>query len=151
MDFRLSSSAFSEGETIPRKHTCDGQNISPPLEWTGQPASTQSLAIICDDPDAPSGTFTHWVLYDLANSTQGLEEGSSGGGKEGQNSFKRSGFGGPCPPPNGGTHRYFFYLYALDISSLGPAGLSKQDVTTAMQGHILGEAELMGTYEREKT
>lgn len=107
------------------------------------------MAIVADDPDAPSGTFTHWVLYDLPTKTAELTEGSSGGGKEGVNGFKKTGYGGSCPPPNG-AHRYFFHVYALDIDSLGNAGFSKQDVTAAMKGHILAEGQTMGTYKRKK-
>ena len=149
MALHVSSSAFSEGQSIPEKYTCDGQNLSPPLKWTGAPQNAKTMAIITDDPDAPSGTFTHWVLYDLPAKTTELSEGSSGGGKEGVNSFKKKGYGGPCPPPNG-AHRYFFHVYALDIESLGSAGLSKQEVTAAMKGHILVEGQLMGTYKRRR-
>jgi Raf kinase inhibitor-like YbhB/YbcL family protein len=149
MKLDVSSTAFSEGQSIPEKHTCDGENVSPPIQWSGAPANTKSIAIICEDPDAPSGTFTHWVLYDLAGTKKGLTEGSSGGGKEGVNGFGKKGYGGPCPPP-GGAHRYFFRVYALDTQSLGKAGSSKQDVTAAMEGHILAQGELMGKYKRKQ-
>jgi Raf kinase inhibitor-like YbhB/YbcL family protein len=149
MPLHVSSSAFSEGQPIPEKYTCDGQNVSPPLKWSGATENTKSVAIIADDPDAPSGTFTHWGLYDLPAKTTELAEGSSGGGKEGVNGFKKTGYGGPCPPGNG-AHRYFFHVYALDIESLGNPGLSKQDVTAAMQGHIVAEGQIMGKYKRKK-
>lgn len=145
----VSSSAFSEGESIPEKYTCDGQNISPPLKWNGVPEKTKSIALICEDPDAPSGIFTHWVLYDLPGTTTELVEGSSGQGKEGVNGFGKNGYGGPCPPP-GGAHRYFFRVYALDTESLGNTGSLKEDLTTAMQGHILAQGQLMGRYKRTK-
>jgi len=151
MALQVSSTAFSEGETIPTKYTCDGQNISPPLEWRGQPKDTKSLAVICDDPDAPSGTFTHWVLYDLAGDTHQLPEGSSAAGKEGRNGFKRTGFGGPCPPSKDGPHRYVFRVYALDVESLGSPGMSQEDVEAAMRGHILSKGQLMARYQRPRT
>jgi Raf kinase inhibitor-like YbhB/YbcL family protein len=149
MKLDVSSSAFSEGQSIPEKYTCDGQNVSPLIKWSGAPANTKSIASICEDPDAPSGTFTHWVLYDLPGTTKELTEGSSGGGKEGMNDFGKKGYGGPCPPP-GGAHRYYFRVYALDTASLGDAGRSKEEVTAAMQGHILAQGELMGRYKRKK-
>jgi Raf kinase inhibitor-like YbhB/YbcL family protein len=149
MALNVSSSAFSEGQSIPEKYTCDGQNVSPPIQWSGAPEKTKSIALICEDPDAPSGTFTHWVLYDLPGTTKELAEGSSGEGKEGVNGFGKKGYGGPCPPP-GGPHRYFFRIYALDTESLGNAGSSKEDVTTAMQGHVLAQGQLMGRYKRNK-
>lgn len=149
MALHVSSSAFSESQPIPENYSCDGRNLSPPLKWSGAPERTKSLAIIADDPDAPSGTFTHWVLYDLPAKTSELKEGSSGAGKDGVNSFKKRGYGGPCPPPNG-AHRYVFHVYALDIDSLGKAGLSKQDVSAAMKGHVLAEGQLIGKYKRAK-
>jgi Raf kinase inhibitor-like YbhB/YbcL family protein len=149
MKLDVSSSAFSEGQSIPEKYTCDGQNVSPPIQWSGAPANTKSIAIICDDPDAPSGTFTHWVLYDVPGTIKELAEGSSGNGKEGVNGFGKKGYSGPCPPP-GGAHRYFFRVYALDTASLGNAGSSKEDVTAAMQDHILAQGQVMGRYKRKK-
>jgi len=148
MALQVSSPAFAEAQTIPIKYTCDGENISPPLEWNGQPKDTKSVAIICDDPDAPSGTFTHWVLYDIAGHTHQLLEGSSGDGKAGLNSFKQTGFGGPCPPSRDGAHRYVFRVYALDVDSLGRPGLSQQEVEGAMRGHILAKGQLMAKYQR---
>jgi Raf kinase inhibitor-like YbhB/YbcL family protein len=149
MKLDVSSSAFSEGQSIPEKYTCDGQNVSPPIKWSGAPANTKSIAIICEDPDAPSGTFTHWVLYNLPGTTKELAEGSSGGGKEGMNDFGKKGYGGPCPPP-GRPHRYYFRVYALDTASLGDAGRSKEEVTAVMQGHILAQGQLMARYKRNK-
>jgi Raf kinase inhibitor-like YbhB/YbcL family protein len=149
MALDVTSSAFSEGQSIPEKYTCDGQNVSPPIKWSGASEKTKSIAIICEDPDAPSGTFSHWVLYDLPGSTKELAEGSSGGGKEGVNGFGKKGYGGPCPPP-GPAHRYFFRIYALDTESLSNAGSSKENITAAMQGHILAQRQLMGRYKRNK-
>ena len=153
MPFSISSPSFSQGSEIPRKFTCDGADVSPELTWTGPPAGTQSFALIADDPDAPVGTWTHWVLYDLPAPTATLAEGVSKvdevptGGRQGRNDFRKIGYGGPCPPP-GKPHRYFFKLYALDrMLNLKP-GSSKQDVEQAMQNHILGKAEVMGTYRR---
>jgi len=153
MTFSISSSSFSQGGEIPRKFTCDGVDVSPELSWTGAPAGTQSFALIADDPDAPVGTWTHWVLYDLPSQTAALPEGVSkvdevpSGGRQGRNDFRKIGYGGPCPPP-GRPHRYFFKLYALDrMLNLKP-GSSKQEVEQAMQNHILGKAELMGKYQR---
>jgi Raf kinase inhibitor-like YbhB/YbcL family protein len=149
MALDVTSSAFSEGQSIPEKYTCDGQNVSPPIKWSGASEKTKSIAIICEDPDAPSGTFSHWVLYDLPGSTKELAEGSSGGGKEGVNGFGKKGYGGPCPPP-GPAHGYFFRIYALDTESLSNAGSSKENITAAMQGHILAQRQLMGRYKRNK-
>ena len=153
MPFSISTPSFSQGGEIPRKFTCDGADVSPELTWTGPPAGTQSFALIADDPDAPVGTWTHWVLYDLPAPTTALAEGVSKvdevptGGRQGRNDFRKIGYGGPCPPP-GKPHRYFFKLYALDrMLNLKP-GSSKQDIEQAMQDHILGKAEVMGTYRR---
>lgn len=152
VQMKLTSPAFNEGGPIPAKFTCNGADVSPPLAWTDVPAGTKSLALICDDPDAPVGTWVHWVLFDLPPSLSGLPEGIparptlEGGGVHGTNSWRRIGYGGPCPP--GGTHRYFFKLYALDITlGLGNSATAK-DVQAAMQGHVLGEAQLMGRYGR---
>ena len=155
MALQLSSTSFKAGEEIPRKFTCDGADGSPELSWTAPPEGTQSFALIMDDPDAPVGTFTHWVLYDLPAQTSTLAEGVSkidelpAGGRQGRNDFRKIGYGGPCPPP-GKPHRYFFKLYALDrMLSLKP-GSSKEDIERAMQGHILESGELMGTYRRQQ-
>jgi len=153
MTFSISSSSFSQGGEIPRKFTCDGADVSPELSWTGAPEGTQSFALLADDPDAPVGIWTHWVLYDLPAQATGLPEGVSkvdevpSGGRQGRNDFRKIGYGGPCPPP-GKPHRYFFKLYALDrMLNLKP-GSSKQEVEQAMQNHILSRAELMGKYQR---
>lgn len=152
MAFELKSPAFGYGEPIPRRYTCDGEDVSPPLEWTDPPAGTVSFALIMDDPDAPVGTWDHWVLFDIPADVRSLPEGvppdaePPQGGRHGQNSWRRLGYGGPCPP--GGTHRYFFRLYALDTTLDLPSGATKGDVLQAMEGHILGQAELMGTYSR---
>ena len=147
MALQISSPVFSNGSTIPKKYTCDGQDVAPPLEWSGVPKQSKSVALICDDPDAPSGTFTHWVLYNIPASTQKLAEGASIGAA-GVNSFGKSGFGGPCPPKKDHAHHYHFHVYALDVESLGPAGLSKEDALEAMNGHIVAEAEVVGIYKR---
>lgn len=149
---KISSTVFTEGREIPRKYTCDSNDISPPLEFSDVPAGAQSLALICDDPDAPGMTWVHWVYYDIPLTSKGLPERvapddtPSPGGTQGITDFRRIGYGGPCPP--GGTHRYFFKLYALD-SELGlPAGKNKEELLEAMRGHIIAEARLMGTYSR---
>lgn len=148
----IKSSAFGSDEMIPVKYTCDGADVSPPLEWSGSPAGTKSFALACDDPDAPMGTWVHWVTYDIPPSATMLGEGITrekdlpGGGTQGINDFRKIGYGGPCPP--GGTHRYFFKLYALDAMLGLKPGITKDQLLTAMRGHILGEAQLMGTYRR---
>jgi hypothetical protein len=153
MAFTIESTAFAEGGSIPKKHTCDGQDVSPPLAWSGAPAGTKSFALICDDPDAPAGTWVHWVIYDLPASLSSLPEGVprdrelKGGGRQGMSDFRRVGYGGPCPPP-GKPHRYFFKLYALDAPPGLMPGVSKNDVLKSAEGHILGEAQLMGKYGR---
>jgi Raf kinase inhibitor-like YbhB/YbcL family protein len=154
MNFTISTSAFREGGTIPVQYTCDGSDISPPLKWEGSPAGTKSFAIIMDDPDAPSGTFIHWVIYDIPADTNILSEGLakdpdlSKGIKQGISSFRRTGYGGPCPPP-GSPHRYFFTIYALDIQITGLVSkASKQDVENKIKGHIIGKAIVMGKYGR---
>jgi Raf kinase inhibitor-like YbhB/YbcL family protein len=148
----ISSTAFSNGSLIPSQYTCDGANISPPLQWSGLPPSTKALALIVDDPDAPAKTWVHWVLYDLPASTSGLsedikpQERLSGGGKQGTNDFKKIGYGGPCPPS--GTHRYFFKLYVLDTeTSLNP-GATKDELLKAIEGHVVAQGELVGKYKR---
>ncbi len=148
----LKSSAFGYGQPIPTRYTCDGEDISPPLEWTDPPAGTRSFALIMDDPDAPVGVWDHWVLFNIPPETRFLPEGVppdpdlAQGGRHGRNSWKRLGYGGPCPP--GGTHRYFFRLYALDTVLDLSSGATRKDVLRAMGGHILAQAELMGTYRR---
>ena len=151
---QIKSSAFQMGGMIPSKYTCDGEDISPPLSWDGVSEGTKSLALISDDPDAPMGTWVHWVLYDLSPSTRELPENFpkdktlSNGSKQGITDFKKIGYGGPCPPS--GVHRYFFKLYALDTKSNLDPGATKKQVEDAMKGHILAQAELMGKYQRKK-
>jgi Raf kinase inhibitor-like YbhB/YbcL family protein len=153
MTIKLTSPAFTEGEAIPAKFTCDGSNVSPALEWTDAPAGTKSLALICDDPDAPIGTWVHWVLYGLSPARNRLPEGVPAdetledGASQGKNDFKKIGYGGPCPP-GGKPHRYFFKLYALDVEPDLKPGASKKDVEKAMKGHILAQGQLMGRYRR---
>ncbi len=177
--FKIESSAFKEGGMIPSKYTCDSTDISPPLTWHNAPSETKSFVLICDDPDAPSGTWVHWVVYDIPGNVTEFPEGifvKNLGAVEGINSWgsSRRGYGGPCPPS--GIHRYFFKLYALDVDKLvvrvpaaekpdGPRIIeyapgvkklaegilaTKNDVLQVMQGHILAEAQLMGKYERSK-
>jgi Raf kinase inhibitor-like YbhB/YbcL family protein len=150
MALRVSSPAFSNNDAIPQKYTCDGQNVAPPIEWRDVPNRSKSVAIICDDPDAPSGTFTHWVLYNIPASTRALPEHSTIG-TPGVNSFGKTGFGGPCPPTKDDAHHYHFRVFALDIESLGLAGLSKEDALDAMSGHILAEGDLVGVYKRARS
>ena len=149
---KLTSSAFGAGEMIPRRYSCDGDDLSPPLAWTGVPAGAKALALICDDPDAPVGTWVHWVLFNLPPSLTQLPEGLpaaqtlENGAIHGTNSWKRVGYGGPCPPS--GTHRYFFKLYALDAPLTLGSNATARDVQAAMKGHVLAEAQLMGRYRR---
>lgn len=153
MAFSISSPSFQNGKDIPKKFTCDGDDVSPALSWTDPPQGSKSLALIADDPDAPRGTWTHWVLFDLPPATSALPEGVPkvgelpGGGRQGVNDFHKLGYGGPCPPP-GKPHRYFFKLYALDNKLNLKAGASKQEVEQSMQSHVLGKAEVMGKYGR---
>ncbi|NOY98742.1 MAG: YbhB/YbcL family Raf kinase inhibitor-like protein [Chloroflexi bacterium] len=152
MPFELTSSAFAPGESIPEVYSCDGDDISPPLAWGDPPEGTQSFALITDDPDAPGGTWVHWVLYNIPAGARSLPENIpldpqlADGSLQGKNSWHRLGYGGPCPPS--GTHRYFFKLYALDASPGLTAGAAKEELLQAMDGHILAQAELMGTYSR---
>jgi Raf kinase inhibitor-like YbhB/YbcL family protein len=129
------------------RHTCDGDDLSPALEWMGLPAGTRSLALVMDDPDAPGGTWLHWLAWNLDPSAGGLGEGEAAP-VEGRNSFGRTGYGGPCPPPSGGPHRYFFRLHALDGELDVPAGAGREELERALGARRLGGAELMGTYER---
>ena len=151
---QLTSTSFDEGAPIPAKHTCEDKNVSPPLKWNGVPAEAKSQVLIADDPDAPVGTWVHWVVYDLPASTKELPEDVakgqylSGGAKQGLNDFKTLGYGGPCPPP-GKPHRYFFKLYALDKQLDLKPGATKRTVEQAMENHIIAHCELMGTYERK--
>jgi len=153
MSIQLTSSAFAEGKPIPAKYTCDGGDVSPPLKWSAVPDGTKSLALISDDPDAPVGTWVHWVVYNIPPDTTELAEGVpksevlTNGATQGMTDFKRIGYGGPCPP-RGGPHRYFFKLYALDTALNLKPGAAKQELLRAMEGHILAEGRLMGTYQR---
>jgi Raf kinase inhibitor-like YbhB/YbcL family protein len=146
-DFALQSSAFEHGGPIPRRHNCEGEHLSPPLAWPGAPEGTRSLALVVDDPDAPAGTFTHWLGWALDPAAEGLGEGEAAL-VEGRNDFGTNGYRGPCPPPGHGRHRYSFRLYALDSDpDLGP-GAGKRELERTLEGHTLATAELIGTYER---
>jgi Raf kinase inhibitor-like YbhB/YbcL family protein len=153
LQLQIQSSSFADGGTIPTKYTCDGQDTSPPLSWAEPPPAAQSLALIVDDPDAPAGSWVHWVLFNLPASTRALPESLPAddpmvaGGLHGTNSWKKLGYGGPCPP-KGSTHRYFFKLYALDTTLDLDAGASRGNVEKAMAGHILAEGQLVGQYGR---
>ncbi|MBI2088092.1 MAG: YbhB/YbcL family Raf kinase inhibitor-like protein [Deltaproteobacteria bacterium] len=153
MAMTLTSPAFPEGGEIPRKYTCDGADVSPALRWKDSPSETKSFALIADDPDAPVGTWVHWVLYDLPGETGELKEGIpaaetlDNGARQGSNDFRKVGYGGPCPP-GGPAHRYFFKLYALDSKMNLKPRATKQQLLDAMKGHILAEAQLMGRYKR---
>jgi len=152
MAIKVVSSAFQEGGMIPADYTCDGKDISPPLSWSGVPEQAVTLALICDDPDAPLGTWVHWVLYNLPASVRELpagvppDERLANGALQGRNDFRRLGYGGPCPP--GGTHRYYFKLCALDKALDLKPGATKKELLKAMEGHILAEGQLMGRYKR---
>lgn len=151
---RLTSSAFSDGATIPRRFTCDGEDLSPPLAWTEAPAETLSFALICEDPDAPAGTWHHWATYDIPANRAAFSEGASGhaaeqGFKQAINDFKRAGYGGPCPPSRHGPHRYHFRLLALSVENLRVRKDPHcRDVGREARKHALAEAELVGIYER---
>jgi len=156
MAFTLTSTAFTDGAAIPVKHTCDGVDVSPLLAWSGAPAGTRSFALIADDPDAPAASWVHWVVYNLPAAVSELPENVAkvesldlGGARQGRNDFRRPGYGGPCPPP-GPAHRYFFTLYALDAPLTLKPGAQSKDVKTAMESHVLGSAQLLGTYARQK-
>ena len=153
MAFNLQSGDFANGAEIPKQFTCSGEDRSPELEWKGAPAGTRTFALIVDDPDAPVGTWVHWVIFNIPASAHGLHGGFekkdqlADGTRQGQNDFRKIGYNGPCPPP-GKPHRYFFKLYALNAElSLRP-GATKGDLEQAMKGHILGQAEWMGRYQR---
>lgn len=152
MEIKITSTAFEEGGMIPRKYTCQGEDISPPLSWDSVPDGTKSIALISDDPDAPVGTWVHWVLYNLPADTRELSENIPpqetlpNGAKHGMTDFGRIGYGGPCPPS--GTHRYYFTIYALDIKIDLDAGATKKQLLKAMEGHILAHGQLMGRYKK---
>jgi len=153
MSLEMHTTAFDEGGTIPARFTCTAENLSPALSWTGAPEGTKAFALICDDPDAPAGTWVHWVAYDLPGTAAGMPEALHpveelpGGGRQGRNDFGKLGYGGPCPPP-GKPHRYFFKLYALSEPLGLDAGATKKKVESAMKGRILAETHLMGRFSR---
>jgi Raf kinase inhibitor-like YbhB/YbcL family protein len=154
-EMNLVSNSFAEGEFIPPLYTCDGANISPPLSWSGLPKGTRSLALICDDPDAPGGDFVHWVLFNIPPEVGGVEEGQPrngsgpGGSVQGMTDFGRPGYGGPCPPR--GTHRYYFRLFALDAMLEGGTESTKSDLMYRMEGRVLARCTLMAYFKREKS
>jgi Raf kinase inhibitor-like YbhB/YbcL family protein len=145
--FELTSDAFGNAQPIPPRHSCEGEDVSPALSWTEPPDGTQSLALVVNDPDAPGGTFTHWLAWDIDPAQAALAEGEAPPA-EGRNDFGRTGYGGPCPPPGHGPHRYSFRLHALDGKVGLPAGAAKRDVERTLERHVLEVAELVGTYER---
>lgn len=150
----VTSTAFKQGELIPGRFTCDGENVSPPLAWSGVPDGAVALAVMVDDPDAPRGIWTHWILYNLPPNTTELTEGIPkkeelpNGARQGTNDSKHTGYDGPCPPS--GTHRYFFHVYALDQKLAPVKGMMRQQFLEAIKGHVLVEGELMGRYARKK-
>jgi Raf kinase inhibitor-like YbhB/YbcL family protein len=153
MEIKIKSPAFEDGGLIPPRYTCDGADISPPLQWQAVPEGTKTIALICDDPDAPMGTWVHWVLFNLPAEIRELAENIPtdrtlpSGACQGTNDFGRIGYGGPCPPS--GTHRYFFKIYALDTQIDLAAGAKKSQLLKAMEGHILGQGQLIGKYKRQ--
>lgn len=152
MALQVTSSAFTPGGVIPKQYTCDGKNISPPLAWAGVPSNAKSLVLIADDPDAPVGTWVHWVVFNIPSAVRELPEAIapietlSTGGTQGKSSFGKIGYGGPCPPS--GAHRYFFKIYALDTELNLRSASTKDDVVKAMDGHVIAEGQLMGKYQR---
>lgn len=152
MEIKITSSAFKDGAMIPSRHTCDGEDISPQLEWQDVPEKTKSIALICDDPDAPMGTFVHWVIFNLPAESRSLnenippEKNLPNGAIQGITSFGKHGYGGPCPPS--GTHRYFFKIYALDTKLELSADTDKAKLLNAMEGHILARGQIVGRYKR---
>jgi len=153
MEIKITSPAFKDGGMIPSKYTCDGQDISPPLQWENLPPKTKSIALICDDPDAPMGIWVHWVVYDLPGYTKELKENFPedetlpDGTRQGITDFGKTGYGGPCPPS--GTHRYFFKIYALDAPVDIVTMADKPKLLKEMEGHLLGQGKLMGRYKRQ--
>lgn len=153
MALTITSPAFHDGAAIPSQYTCEGNDVSPPLEWSGVPAGARSLALLCDDPDAPRKTWVHWVLWAIPPDRTSLPEGLpsqatlKGVGSQGKNDFGRLGYGGPCPPP-GKPHRYFFKLYALDCEVNLGAGAGKRELEQSMQGHVLAHGQLVGKFHR---
>ena len=153
MDINITSTAFDKDGLIPPKYTCDGDDISPPLQWENLPEETKSIALISDDPDAPVGTWVHWIIYNLPGETRELAENippestMANGTKQGITDFGRIGYGGPCPPS--GTHRYFFKIYALDTQLDLAAGANKSQLLEAMNGHVLAQGQIIGKYKRK--
>jgi len=149
----ISSSAFKDGDSIPAKYTCDNLDISPPLKWSKEPEDTKTFALICDDPDAPGGTWVHWVLYNIPGTLHEFEEDITkndplrNNAIHGKNDFGNTGYGGPCPP--GGTHRYYFKIYALDTTLGSQPGITKRELLKLMDGHIVDQGQLMGRYKRK--
>jgi len=154
MALALSSASFNEGNPISARHTCEGEDLSPPLRWEDPPPGARSFALICSDPDAPGGTWYHWAVYDIPVTVRGLDEGlpksaAARGVRQAVNDFHRAGWGGPCPPKGHGTHRYRFHLLALDVASLAlPTGAHCRDVERAAASHVVAEAVLTGTFAR---
>lgn len=155
MTFSIKSVDFKDGEPIPKKFSCDAENLSPGLSWTQAPAGAKSFAMLVEDPDAPGGTFIHWIIYDIPADWKGLKKGMTSndgaelGVKQGKTDFGNSSWGGPCPPKGHGRHRYIFTLKALDISTLGLSnGAKKLNFDKALKGHVLGETKITGVYER---
>ncbi|MDX2152068.1 MAG: YbhB/YbcL family Raf kinase inhibitor-like protein [Bryobacteraceae bacterium] len=152
MAFQMFSAAFTEGADIPNLHTCDGADVSPSLEWSDEPDGVKSYVVIVDDPDAPKGVWTHWLLYDVPSAVHAIPQGFRPGrlAVTGKNDFGRLGYGGPCPPKGHGRHRYFFQLFALKVESLGlPEGATRAEVDQAMNGHVIARTEYMGRYGRQ--
>ena len=151
MSFRVTVKGFDEGGAVPKRFTCDGEDTSPGLEWSGEPGGTQSFALIVDDPDAPAGTWTHWLLWDIPAHVHALPEGFRPGttGSSGKNDFGKPGYGGPCPP-KGSPHRYYFTLYAVDRPALGvPRDARRGDLDKALNGRVIGKTQFMGRYGRQ--
>jgi len=145
---KITSSAFQEGGNIPSKFSCDGANTSPPLQISDVPSEAKSLVLIVDDPDAPTGLFTHWAVWNISPQTTTIGEGSTPKGMQGTNDFGKSGYGGPCPPS--GTHRYYFKIFALDRELDLPFGAKRGQLDAAMKGHVIAQGELMGRYSKKK-
>ena len=151
MEFAVKVKGFGNGELIPRRHTCEGDDLSPMVEWSGEPKGTQGFALIMDDPDAPAGTWNHWLLWDVPAHVRSVAEDfrPGGVGSSGRNDFGRLGYGGPCPPKGHGVHRYNFTVYAVDRPVLGlPVGAKRQELDRALAGRVLAQAQYMGRYER---
>jgi Raf kinase inhibitor-like YbhB/YbcL family protein len=145
---KITSSAFQAGGNIPSKFTCDGGDTSPPLQIAEVPSGAKSLALVADDPDAPSGLFTHWMVWNISTQTNAIAEGSTPNGVRGTNDFGKSGYGAPCPPS--GTHRYYFKIFALDRELDLPAGAKRSQLDAAMKGHVVAQGELIGRYSKKK-